>query len=1547
MSTIEQQIQQLLGGGQIDRSPEAAVAPPTLQQLIEGALGTQVEQVQGLPDRAMSPGPSRNQGASLLGFAKGMNNPIRQAQATVLGIISEGILAPLEGLVSLPGLSWESGANYLERAQENIWLPYERAALESGMTQNEIASQKVFGEFVGFILPAVFSVGIVNAGLKGMSALRGVQQFGRLSTGVNRLLKPAYYINALQKYPIANGFVNETLAGAVYGGLLTRPEEGDTRLNGAMQEAAFFGLGRLGFNAIGWWGKHQLNYVRARSQTVNKILTGIERNSETGGVINAEALNNQTIADDVYEAYSELEVIQNSVSAMQHLIEGGDNTAAMIMGLRDASFSKGPNVATVNLINAPSESLGIKELTRVTIATLDDVLGDAYVHQALDNPITGRRQLFTSPRGQGLNGQQTKDFKREGYFIGQRVFTDAGEAIVSGFKGARGAARRVVTTSMDGGSRVFKPAEMRSAFTSENVVPFTEQVDNLYGRFRDEYSKRLDDAFHGKAGVSELEAIELAQKGELGISSLDRLDNQTPGTVNFPEEIGAAPNGLPKPMEAQRQSIMQRLQEMSQQSQALAQAGEEEAMALLQREAAQLQGQLSILNEFTPEAVINDIATSGFNSTRLNFGFPDVPIGEVFDDIARATDLDPQEYQVIKSLFIRKYTSEFLALAPEADRALLSSVIKRTDELVAGMDEIPVRVATAYKGMRLMSNFDQTNFVVRDAMSGKDFTRGSIGEVRDFLRLAVRDSPDLVANDIPLMNRGVIPSFTNNVIPETLLGRSDDYVFGEGTETVRRNIFSIVDRMFKDVEGVTNIPLHQISSDISRQLVINQQQTTLVTQAIDKITKPFFSRSSRVKNKLDLDTLSDVWVKLDTELGFERLNLMTNEEVGEATLALGFSKAEANAIKALDKALEVVTPKLNEVVEGTGREMMVNHYKFLRLAANQVSDGGKSLTGETARLVRDTPLFEWMVENQALGKIASSELNPLLVIDRFVDEVYNRVNLKPALDRLRSLRDLPMNSVTIEQGQAIRAANPSRFAKPDSKEAQWALGPVLRGTVDKFISHYEFGGRVEYPGIVKFMNNFLDILGVKISQSTVEQMIQTSAQLMYGATLGFRSAPVVLNSIQNAAIGQPLWGSKHYGRGLERAFALDGWKRPTTAGAISPERNRRFVEVSSDVVRAQGEELITRTRDTPLAKAAQGFFVGTGVIANSVKSFSEFGLRAFGHIDEVNRAVAFHSQVSLVEETMERLGGAAALLADDALAAKFAEIALVGHHPVVRKTFFEQLRRFGAGAAEDYIGVEGSKLTNFSYGQGLGPQALQEGTGRLLGMFGSHPLWMLNYTRHIYGNSTLAQKAGITARLSAFMGAVGLVGYEYDFNPFKFMPISFPAYTGGPVLDIIDNAMAVINSPYSTKLSSLGFLLREGVAIHTPGMVAGREMSRAYQAVGGLGPNMENLPYMMVAFGFSKPEPSPLVDYSLRDSWVFDTKQRKHEPTTAYLLRNPAQPDVSAVELDAYINEQRAANMTFDLKEMGLSMQKQRQTLLDSFNPGQQRQEPQSSPRQR
>lgn len=301
----------------------------------------------------------------------------------------------------------------------------------------------------------------------------------------------------------------------------------------------------------------------------------------------------------------------------------------------------------------------------------------------------------------------------------------------------------------------------------------------------------------------------------------------------------------------------------------------------------------------------------------------------------------------------------------------------------------------------------------------------------------------------------------------------------------------------------------------------------------------------------------------------------------------------------------------------------------------------------------------------------------------------------------------------------------------------------------------------------KALNDFVDglfqRLGVHHDKQFKTDIVSMMLQLNVGAHMAWR-APLAIRNMFQVFFVYPMVGERAFAYGLKHALTAEGKAEAVKAKIVGP-----------DPV-PFGDEI----------------FNPFGTLSQIVRS----GLKAYAKVDDYTRVVAYHATKFKVQAAGEKY------LAKNWNIAKFIEEAELNStfHPIEAKQIADMVRSGNIPGAAQRAGYLMQENTNFIYRAGNAPEAFRGVAGRLFGQFGMWPVSYIEYIRYLSTFGTPNQRASKIARFIAVNTAFGHAGTMLGVNTWKWLMFGPLVFTGGPMLQIAQDAGKVASALVQGRL---------------------------------------------------------------------------------------------------------------------------------------------------
>lgn len=276
-----------------------------------------------------------------------------------------------------------------------------------------------------------------------------------------------------------------------------------------------------------------------------------------------------------------------------------------------------------------------------------------------------------------------------------------------------------------------------------------------------------------------------------------------------------------------------------------------------------------------------------------------------------------------------------------------------------------------------------------------------------------------------------------------------------------------------------------------------------------------------------------------------------------------------------------------------------------------------------------------------------------------------------------------------------------------------------------------------------------------------EKMANYWMGAVYGSTMGARPGLAARNIATGLMMTWPLYGG----------------------------RKSRFIEAMSMAMTEEGRNAAVADRAIALKQGpAMAATMQEPVLGSTFDKISHTAFAMYDGSDQYTRATAYWSARMKAQDALDEFYK----LAKDASPERLATLRrnLIrdsGMHIQDEQVINEFFRRAASSpeGASRYAGKVASDVVNFLYGRGMQPRWMRGVGGRLLGQFGTWPLWYIDYLRrttvNMARNGYSGEAAAFVAKHALVNAAVLYAGkqvFDVDLGRWTMYPSVF--YSGGP-----------------------------------------------------------------------------------------------------------------------------------------------------------------------
>lgn len=775
----------------------------------------------------------------------------------------------------------------------------------------------------------------------------------------------------------------------------------------------------------------------------------------------------------------------------------------------------------------------------------------------------------------------------------------------------------------------------------------------------------------------------------------------------------------------------------------------------------------------------------------------DVPTYYTFDDVVDAwaaqrgmqgtTDLP-----AIKANFAQRIRQRMWNSVPEEDRALYNQVLEAQTRMV-NEGKVPLRALAYQKGFH-MEQLPDGSPMLREVNTGAKFLFNNSDEAEQFIR-ARNNSVQEMPSIIPEM-RGS-PSLYTEGFPDPGNLWSFDRLFsldefqiptGKGV----RNLWNVM----QDVEQQFGIPIW------SKGMLPVDRNYSVMLARMEPEAKALDGAWKRIAGDRRL-AVGEVWREMHEE-GLDQAQAV-------ALMRLrGFNQRE---IKAFTES--------NRLVERWGTELGIETADFPKfyfgrirpfLEVNHTQGGAR---GGTALLPEDVP-FGQLYQN--VSDLPAVEADPEIVLHRFLRGVLWDSQVKPTWNNLAQLvgggRVPPIRFQDVPDGRRLLGL--AREQNPNLGITDPVVPEPIRNVMKEYLNAIRGTPHASYQNLERFGQFFFDKLGVKVAPNTMQHFVHSLMANQYGALMGLRTWHAVRNMTQVPWLMFPRLGGRHMGQGLDRSLSLEGFSEVFQEGVFRfSEGGIPFMDAIYRQLQDIPVEAGTRWA-MPLASAVQ---LGVRLGRMSQTTARRF-LTLYSSSDTASRGWAYHWQKMHTDRALQRFE--TGKVGWD----KFLDEGLPFFSPAIKDQFREVLRLQGRERALRFAGKMASDQHNFIYGAGVQPAWMQHWAGRLLGTFGTWPVWAVENYMQAVRNSSPSQLFGYGVRLAAMSGVFANMATELNFNLWSWAPPTSLFFGGGPYVDQLILLRRAWSGTLGERASALQQFARQQIGISLPGQQFYQDINR-------------------------------------------------------------------------------------------------------------------------
>ncbi len=770
--------------------------------------------------------------------------------------------------------------------------------------------------------------------------------------------------------------------------------------------------------------------------------------------------------------------------------------------------------------------------------------------------------------------------------------------------------------------------------------------------------------------------------------------------------------------------------------------------------------------------------------------------------------LSPAEYYTLKGLAARTVRQRLHTELPARDRELFEAMSRET-----GVAIDKYLIDQPLEGLAALEGF-QVNRI-----SGGRIELGRIGTQRaevfaneeTALRvlkeksIAIQEELHVGMDYLGVSMPGGMNSLMPNFIPEgdLILDRlgataGETVIRALQTHGIPTATWKSMTRWFSLIDDATGIPFARLSDSYITGKKFAANSAFPFIQRLDKVAKGMKMR--------DMDRVGEFMRQI------EDVTVMVNPATRLAA-ARKFGLTERQ-IQYMDETRDTLTSLFPQVQRQYGlafeEDFILNYFRKQQQAVRSFP----SIQEPMGRRQVSSSWEQFKARYKRSGDLPDTELNPTLVAKRYVHAFMHDKHVGAHYEEMARLVNMKVKDLPPGQQKKIQQA----LGELGGPEA-YALPAPIRHPIQEMLAYDRGFPQEGAEKAVMLMQALFKKLGIDVPDKQVREMINIQMGAWYGAAMAGRLRPIVRQGVQNLFNLYPRVGGPAMSRGFKRAGTDEGRREVLEGGGFFlQERGVATGEMIFDKV--MSEAPIT-SAGNPVGAL---FLRGVMQAGQTAKRISAFGLRGFGGADVENRVVAYLSQVEYTKPLLARFR------AKTMTRETFMERGLFAWGSGEKKEFMRLLKTRGDKEALQYIGRQSADLTNYVYRLGAQPLALQSTAGRILGMFGTWPLWQKDLLFANLKNTGLAGKALMAARYATVTGAVTTIGWSWGVNLMSwYAPLSPLSYFGGPASDYAVDIKEAVQAPWAHKPAAFGRLMTEYGRLAFPGQLLFRDIATSLE----------------------------------------------------------------------------------------------------------------------
>ena len=431
--------------------------------------------------------------------------------------------------------------------------------------------------------------------------------------------------------------------------------------------------------------------------------------------------------------------------------------------------------------------------------------------------------------------------------------------------------------------------------------------------------------------------------------------------------------------------------------------------------------------------------------------------------------------------------------------------------------------------------------------------------------------------------------------------------------------------------------------------------------------------------------------------------------------------------------------------------------------------------GDDIPVVNENGIPVFVSDLLRTGERDAYERDPINMLVRYTNSGYNARYTKDAWENASNYVDNTLRDL-------------SRKGVIDRSDAR-----VIRGMLKDNYLHDLRG----IPGnstkfAQNFFNKFLDRLGIKTSVDVRKDLVNTALSLSSSATIGFRPMQGIRDLQNFASIFYSRFGES---RTADMLSIIARYKPEdlVAMGIISesfPGEGATSALHREGLIPTVGAIRVL----TPEEQALTGLNARLSATRQAIQKTGELGIKwGLQHnVYQWAHAASFlegytRTLKTLNDMTQSELGGAAAKRA------AYKKLKIDTYDPPVAQEFDRLVTAGNFEEAAKFMGHTNSFETVSVFGLANHPAGWASNTGRLLGQFGSWPVWARSQLMRMIGRGTMKNRVAAGARFAMSQGALKATSWAMGFNlsSWYLLPGAF-GFRGGPLATSVLNELNYI-----------------------------------------------------------------------------------------------------------------------------------------------------------